>query len=119
MEPIINPIILYWLSIVNTIKIITIISTMLLGSGIIALLMYSWLEEKLDLIKKHIKKFIIPFCIGLIACIAIPSSQTLKQMIVVSYITPNNIAATGETVDKTIDYIIEKVDKIMNHKDED
>lgn len=118
MEPIINPIVIYWISIVDTFRFIIMLLTGFSVAGFACLLVMS-IDENFNRIKKHIIKFIIPICIGIILSIGIPSSKTLTKMIVVSYITPNNITETEETIDKTIDYIIEKIDKITNNKDED
>ena len=119
MEPIINPIIIYWISIVDTIRFIVLLLTGLSITGILCFVVITYENEKFNYFKKHIIKLIIPVCIGIILSVGIPSSKTLTKMIAVSYITPNNIAETEKTVDKTIDYIIEKIDKIIDNKDED
>ena len=42
-----------------------------------------------------------------------PSSSTMCAMLVASYTTPENVEATGELITDTVDYIFEKVDKLL------
>lgn len=55
---------------------------------------------------------IVTCVICTILCVVIPSKSTAIQMIVASYITPNNLIKTEESIDNTIDKVIEKIIKI-------
>lgn len=108
-EPIISPWLFYIASFVDAIKF---------GSGFLDMVLFIasvvglfiWLSEHpSDEEKKGIKiiwKITIVFF--LIACL-VPSSRTVYQMAVAQQITPANIQAVGEKVDKSVDKIIEKI----------
>ena len=108
-EPIISPWLFYIASFVDAIKF---------GSGFLDMVLcvasvvglFIWVNENpSDKEKKGIKNiWKITIVFFLIACL-VPSSRTLYQMAIAQQITPANIQAVGEKVDKSVDKIIDKV----------
>lgn len=121
MTPIINPWIFYLMNVSSNLSSAAFVIAVFSGVGTIilyAIRIGCFLEEyELDNGEKEIfekcKKVIIIFFISLGATVLIPSRETMIEMIVVSQITPDNIATVGSTVTDTIDYLIEKVDEIL------
>lgn len=122
MQPIINPWVIYIIEVMDSIQ--TILSV--IGSGlllyliVIAIFQFVICEECDDAAgmikgilrqKKIVLNTSIAFCI--IATL-MPSRATLYTMLILDNITVNNITATGETLDKSIDNIISKIDKLLN-----
>ena len=48
----------------------------------------------------------------------LPSKETSYKILAASMVTPNNIAAVGETAEDIIDYIVESVDTLLEKEDE-
>lgn len=120
MEPIINPLWFYLISVVDNLQtvvgIILILSCIALA--IVSILMFFesaelYLEEpEKQAYFKYLKttlKVIIP-CI--ILTILTPSSDTIYKMIIADNITPHNIEAVGDTIEGGIDYIFEKINSL-------
>ena len=67
---------------------------------------------------KKTKLIRILLTIGLIVAILLPSKETSYKMLAASMVTPNNIAAVGETAEDIIDYIVESVDTLLEKEDD-
>lgn len=112
-EPIISPWVFYIASFVDAIKF---------GAGFMAMLfgiastvgLFIWVNENpTDKEKKGIMRiWKITVATFFITCF-VPSSATIYKMAVAQQITPANIQAVGEKVDKSVDKII---DKIINYQ---
>ena len=108
-EPIISPWLFYIASCVDAIKFGAGFLDMVLCIASVLGLFIWFNEHPSDQEKKGIKiilKMTIVFF--LIACL-VPSSRTVYQMAIAQQITPANIQAVGEKVDKSVDKIIDKV----------
>ena len=112
MEPLINPMYLYLISIVG--KIYTVFSTLavVFGFSSIFIIFASCvsthnIKEDLEMFRKKPLKyvFIAALITGFIATV-IPSEKTLIAMAVASCITPDNIGVSE-------DYIVDLIEKIM------
>lgn len=99
MEPIISPWIIYAASLARKINIIAGILSLILGTCMfVALAMYS--ADDSDAVEKFIKKAWIPLAVCLAVLAIVPDNQTMMSMIVVQYITPDNInVVQGNIVD--------------------
>jgi hypothetical protein len=49
----------------------------------------------------------------------LPSEKTIYTMMTVEQITPNNIEAVGNTAQDIVDYIVDKIDEVMNSDNKD
>ena len=62
---------------------------------------------------KRIKQIAIAgFAFIIVGCL-IPDTETAYQMLVASLVTPDNIAAVGDSASNIVDYIIESVNKLI------
>lgn len=124
MEPIINPLWFYLISIVDNLQIVVgiILILILILSGI-ALVIVSFImffeygesylnEQEKQTYFKYLKimlKIIIP-CITI--TIFTPNSDTIYKMIIADSVTPHNIEVVGDAVEGGIDYIFEKINSL-------
>ena len=115
MEPVISPWILYWVSvlcnindligILNWLSIMSII--LVVAVHLVDYMNYMNGDERAIMPNwfKYLKICLIVFCVSSLLCIFIPDKQTMISMIVVSYITPDNINITT-------DYVVDLVQRI-------
>lgn len=122
MEPIIAPSIFYWLEVIGNIKSC---SAIFFGIGIIALLIFLIFffvaladdYDFKDYFGRTFKKA------GVIATVLttisglfylfIPSQETLIAMTAANYVTPDNIAAVGGTVEDSIEFITNEIIRVV------
>lgn len=72
-------------------------------------------EEKLD---KIVIIFGIIFMISGISAALMPSKETIYTIAVVDRLTPDNIDQIGKSSEDVVDYIVDKIDQIVNDSDE-
>lgn len=120
MEPIISPLWFYLIDTVTSLKVVFMISGVLIWIvlGIVSVSHLSW---DVDDFKefwgyKYIKLIAAGGFIFLIVGCLIPGIETAYKMLVASLVTPDNIAAVGESVSSVVDYIIDSVDKLIESK---
>ena len=117
MEPIINPMFFYWLSVVDNLRGISIgfmisslIVLVILGVVYICSIGTDFLDENGKKAFKTIMIFSIIICILFsILLIFVPSKDTLIEMVIAQNLTTNNIEAGIEAVKGVTDYIIEAI----------
>lgn len=128
-EPIINPIIFYIISVINKIDTVLTPITCISG-GIVLVLSVVYILEKtegdekdrelLDTVYKKIKRpSLIIFIISLSLHIFCPSQEVMYKMLVSNYITPQNIESLKMSGEGAIDYIVNKVDEIIDNNDKE
>ena len=111
MKPIINP---WWIYLAEKSEMI---GMGLITIGIISLVIFFiWLlfNEGGSIPLKWI------LFLGLVTLLfgaILPSQKTVLTMMTVQQLTPNNIEIVGDTLEDTIDYIIEKIEDITDEKD--
>lgn len=112
MTPIINPMLFYWASVSEILKVICGIFAFLALIALLALLADG--VEMMDFkeIKKMLITFSIIFFIGLLGVIFVPSKRTVYQMIVFQNINEDNLGKCKDDVKEIIDYTIEKLDEV-------
>lgn len=127
MEPIINPLWFYFVSLCDKISGIAIALAIICGIitvvyGIVYICTCydfdSFNKEQKLKHNKNIKKLIFAtvafsFLFGIT-----PSKDTCYKMAAASYVTPDNLTKAGETAEDVIDYIVNKVDQLI-HGDND
>ena len=107
MEPIINPLYIYLISIISTLKIVLEFIMFFTGLAILLVGMLYFLgEETNKKIKKRIlKTATITFIISLLICIFVPDENTCYKMMATSIVTPDNIETAKDETIKTIEEI--------------
>jgi hypothetical protein len=116
-EPIIDPMIFYWIDILE--KAGSLPPLTLLGGflGGVFIFIVCTLRDCTD---KQLGKYlgtwgafvIVSFLILCLVNVFIPSKDTMYKMLIAKQVTPHNLQVTGETVDKALDKVVEKIIKI-------
>lgn len=114
MTPIIDPMLFYWASVFDILKIICGILAILSFIGLIIILAEGIEMDEIKEYKKILITFFIGVLIGLIGLIFVPSKRTVYQMIVFQNINEDNLGKCKEDVKEIIDYTIEKIDEVDN-----
>ena len=117
MEPIIAPSTFYWIEVIDNVKAC---SAIFFGIGVavlITLLIALFVLLAEDDLKGYFGKIFKKACViatvattifGLF-CLFIPSQETLITMIAAKYVTPDNIAAVGGTVEDSVEFITNEI----------
>lgn len=122
MEPIINP---WFFYLVNLLDRAVVVATIVLIMSVIGALFTLFVlsddicfdEKDAKTYKKWNKISIIALLISTVMLVAVPSKETVYEMVVANYITENNIEAAKDNAKDLIDYIIDKCDE-ANDKDD-
>lgn len=119
MEPIINPWVFYAIDISDNLKFFIGLVSVIVGAiAVVSAISYvvCITDDYFDEWKLRFKttlhttlKYLVPL---IILFIFIPNSNTILKMIVADNITPHNIEVVGDTIENSIDYIFEKINKI-------
>ena len=121
MEPIISPSIFYWIDVISTLSIIStglfVLSAAVLILALIFLIVFIAEDEFKGDFKKFYKKILIIFTIittvfGLLFTFT-PSKETLIAMTVTKYVTPDNIATVGGTIEESVSSIATDIVQII------
>jgi hypothetical protein len=111
MEPIISPWLIYWISVLSNLNnlahTISCISAVLILALIPAYFCIDISEDTKDKVIRILKISIIVFVISGLLSVLIPSKNDMIGMLVLSYITPDNI-------DLVQDNMVEFVKRIMD-----
>lgn len=124
MESVINPALIYWINIIDAVRslcvAIAVMSAILLCVALVGFV-YNQIEsvdhvnnkKYAEMCKKY--SIILCICLGisLLFSIFVPWKETVIEMIVASYITPNNIELGIDGLKSVIDYVVEAVAKLM------
>lgn len=113
MEPIINPLWFYLFNVIDNIRIFSALVWFL----VTLFCVYYFIVEGASFNIKEYKFFrraAIVSCAGIIFLALLPSKEALYQMLVASYITPDNIELVGGAGQSIVDYIIESVNELLN-----
>ena len=109
MKPIINPL---WFYLIETLPDFSAIACAICGITIFIKFLGIIINND-DFIKIKSKTLIIiMICTSLI-----PTPSTCYKMLAASMVTPDNIAAVGETATDIVDYIIESVDTLLEESE--
>lgn len=112
MEQIINPWLIYFAGISKNIQFICV----LIAICTFTVAAFRFLDEaELD---KIVITFGIVFIISSISAALIPSKETIYTIAVADQLTPDNIDQIGKSSEDVVDYIVDKIDQIVNDSDE-
>lgn len=123
MKPIINPVAIYVINLMGSLRV-----GLIVGAVIFAALTIFCAAEYMDikdgnseedkqLTRKFFhasKRFLICFVLTFILVIFVPSKDTCVEMLVASYVTPDNIDAGVEKTKEMVDYIVEKIKEVQD-----
>ena len=127
--PIINPWIIYLISLCHSLKFISIIATLIAITAVI-LIGIAWAsdeddccdEEDAKAIRQYYMKWIkIPTIVlicSLVFGIVLPSEKTCYTMLVSSQLTEENIHNVGNNAKEVVDYIFEKIEEVQSTDEE-
>ena len=125
MNPIVNPIWFYLCSVIDGVKsiftnfwgvyaictaAIIIFGALFADDGIVKV------ASVVEFVKKWLKIGIPIVIISLVADAFIPSQDTCYQMLVASMVTEDNIEYVGNKATDLIDYIVDKVDTMLDEE---
>lgn len=121
MEPIINPWLIYFASIVENIGIVGIVCATLLGIAfctLTPLYIHTKIEYGNDQETKVFRSWSIRSGIATLISILItiftPSQNTVIAMIAANAITPNTIEAAADVGKDAVDYLIESIEDLID-----
>lgn len=123
MKPIINPVAIYVINLMGSLRV-----GLIIGAVIFAALTIFCAAEYMDMkdgnsdedkqmtkdFYRSSKRFLICFVLTLILVVFVPSKDTCVEMLVASYVTPDNIDAGVEKTKESIDYIVEKIKEVQD-----
>lgn len=118
MNPIINPLFFYFISITNVLRFLLLIG----GFGVVGVALFGGFVCSIDYDAVDIFKFLKkPIIIGLIVGtigIFVPSENTCYKMLAASLITPDNIEVVKDGTQELVKYIIDVADQITDDDDD-
>ena len=119
MNPIINPLFFYFISVTDVLRLLLLIS----GFGLTAIVLFVGFiccvdYDAGDIIKFLKKPLIIGLIVGTIG-IFVPSENTCYKMLAASLITPDNIEVVKDGTQELVDYIIDVADQITEDENDD
>lgn len=119
MNPIINPLFFYFISVTNVLRFLLLIG----GFGVVGVALFVGFVCCIDYDAEDILKFLKkPIIIGLIVGtigIFVPSENTCYKMLAASLITPDNIEVVKDGTQELVNYIIDVADQITDDDDDD
>ena len=123
MKPIINPVAIYVINLMGSLRV-----GLIIGAVIFAVLTIFCAINYIDMnegnseeckqsAKKFFrcsKRFLVCFATTFILVLFVPSKNTCVEMLVASYVTPDNIDTGVEKTKETVDYIVEKIKEVQD-----
>ena len=125
MNPIISPWLIYFIYALDELKtfldfLAFTLTMLLLITGLMWFIFKDiGIRKEFDFAKKGKYKMLVFFeCVCILINVFIPSKEIIYAMVVVKYVTPNNIEMVGGSVKDSIDYIFEKIDTLTEEEEE-
>lgn len=118
-EPIIDPMVFYWMDVVSKLQLLPIaFAFMVFCTGFVTGIAHDDYSSEQNMVFKC-GKVMTYLCVALLfisipLSFFIPDKTTMSKMIAAKYMTPHNIQVTGETAEKLIETIGEKLDKVAD-----
>lgn len=121
MKPIINPAVIYLINLMGSLRVALIVATVIFAVlTIFCAINYMDMsegnsEESKQSAKNSFrssKRFLICFAFTFVLIVFTPSKDTCIEMIVASYVTPDNIDAGVEKTKEAVDYIVDKIKEV-------
>ena len=117
--PIVNPIWFYLAGLFGEVNLFAWIFAVVSGAGALLCLISASEEfdEERAFFYKIFKRFVIATIVFTIITVAVPSSNTVKEMAVASVVTYENVESVKGEATELVDYIIDSVDKLNDSKE--
>lgn len=121
MKPIINPAIIYVINLIGSLRVGLIVATVIFAvltifCAINYMDMSEGNSEKCKQSARNFlrssKRFLVCFALTFVLALFTPSKDTCIEMVVASYVTPDNIDAGVEKTKETVDYIVDKIKEV-------
>lgn len=110
MDYIINPMLFYWLDIVDTVKTVLLVAIIIIGIVFVCMIISHYVDDEPK--KKTIIRMGVALAVIIVACIFIPSKQTLIEMQIARYATKQNVEVGIEAIKSATDYVIEAIQSL-------
>lgn len=114
MEPIINPWLIY---LTDKCELLgeTFINFSIFYLAVYLIIKFcTYFENGECVIKKQ--AFIIPIIIIFVGML-MPNQKTIFAMMAAKQLTPNNIQLVGDSIENTVDYIVDKIEEVIDEED--
>lgn len=115
MEPIVSPLWFYLFNVIDNIKIFIALAFLIAALFCVYCVVERIVERNIKE-NKFFKIAIIISCISMLFLIFLPEEEVLYQMLVASYITPDNIELVGGAGQSIVDYIVESVNELLSQQ---
>lgn len=118
MKPVINPAVIYLINLMGSLRVALIVGAVIfMVLTIFCAINYvdcseGSSEESKQSAKDFFrwsKRFLVCFVITVVLIAFVPSKDTCTEMLVASYVTPNNIDTGVEKTKELVDYIVDKI----------
>lgn len=116
-EPIISPWLIYWISRLDVVQTIAIVTTATcLGATVVSALelICSNKEEKKVFMRGIMYKAVRVFAVAVLILVLVPNKEEALAIYVASKVTPASIQVVGESADKAADKVVEKIIRIID-----
>lgn len=121
MNPVVNPAIIYVINLMDSLRIALLVGTIVFV--VLAIIFgVGYIDSKDDNSEEGkqlardmfrlSKRSLVCLMITAFMLVFTPSKDTCIEMLVASYVTPNNIDAGVEKTKETVDYIIDKIKEV-------
>ena len=109
----IDPKMIYWMHVFSElgVALLFILVALLFISAAVSLWYITEEPEKIPQLKRSGIMMIIAMAICVIGLIFIPDEKTMKEMLIASYVTEEDVGSAKEEVRTLVDYIFEKVEQ--------
>ena len=114
MKPIINPWWIYLAEKSETLQEGFLVFGVLALVACVVILVFNFLEN----FEYKTPKWLVAIAIiGMLFGSLLPNQKTILTMMTVQQLTPDNIKNVGNTVEDTIDYVVDKIEDLIDEKD--
>lgn len=103
---------IYWGDVCGTLKEFTTVAAILVGAITLIFAFISWAEDDLDRVKKVIISLTLICIASILIGIFVPSREVVYTLGIANNLT-NNQEAIADGVTSVVDYVVDKVEEIM------
>ena len=113
MNYIVDPAIFYWISVLDSLKSVSIVFMIIsIVCTVICIVSFCcekswWDEDETEVFKKWMRIVVIMLVVSILLVIFIPSEKTMKEMLIAKFATVENANWTLENLKNAVDYIVE------------
>ena len=116
--PIINPWFIYLFDVIDNLHLASFIGMLIA----LAICMFNAInldssyntEKEIEQYKKGAKRSGVVVIIMCLITTLLPSQKTMMTMYAASFVTPHNIEMVGDGVENTIDYLVDRIEEVVD-----